>query len=135
MRLAIERLAVVVLAVVGSSLQGASAAAAYYPTTTTKISSTTTSKVQDPVLFISARQMTLFTTITATSLIPGPITAFPATVVETQISRITFEFRTTYNEPAISGSRTTSFSSYTFTTSKTVIFAGPTDLPRRDIED
>jgi hypothetical protein len=102
-----------------------SPAAADYATTTTVISSTTESSTS-LIQFINPRVVTIITTITATTLRPGPVTSFPATVVETVVSHITFEFRTSYTD----GGRTTSMSSAVVTVPATWIVAAPrpTDL-------
>lgn len=99
--------------------------AAAYPTTTTKISTTTKSSTT-VIQFINPRVVTIFTIITATTLIPGPVTALPATVVETVISHITFEYRTSYSDSAPS----TSVSTAVITVPSTWIVARPqaTDL-------
>lgn len=107
------------------TVQALAAATAEYAATTTVISTTTESSTT-VVQFISPRVVTIITTITATSLRPGPVTSFPATVVETVVSHITFEFRTSYQD----GGRTTSLSSAVVTEPSTWVVTAPraTDL-------
>jgi len=109
----------------------APAAAAAYQTTSTKVSVATHSQTA-AVQWISPRVVTMLTTISATSLIPGPVTALPATVVETVISRITFEFRTTYAPELTALRPTTSYSSVAITVPHTWVVspARPSHLAR-----
>jgi len=102
-----------------------------YQTTATKVSVATHTQTAQ-VQWISPCVVTMLTTISATSLLAGPVMVLPAMVVETVISRITFEFRTTYAPQPSAVPPTTWYSSVTISVPHTWIVspARPSHLPR-----
>jgi hypothetical protein len=91
-----------------------------YETTKTAVWSTTETHVISPG-WVGPSVVTGITTRMATTLEPGPVTSYPATVIETILSTVTYEYRITRSD----GSSSTSFSSGTYTVPSTWVVSKP----------
>ncbi|KAK3317883.1 hypothetical protein B0T19DRAFT_300919 [Cercophora scortea] len=84
--------------------------------------------------FINPRRVTLYTTVTITSVDPWTISSYPTTVVASVTSHVTWEGHTTYLDNGDTG---TSLTSFTATVPETWVVARPahTDIPAGTTED